>query len=222
MLILLVEDDPVIGRGLSVSLELEKYQVHWARDLRSAFKANEELKLDLVILDLGLPDGSGFEFLRQIRQNQSRLPVVILTAQTDEDTVVEGLQLGANDYVRKPFGQRELVARIKATLRQPNAREAQLRFDDLLLLTENRKALFAGKEINLNRREFDILHYMVQHAEKVVTRDAILQHLNKDSEIFDRTIDSHVSHLRGKFKETEIDSLQISSVYGVGYRLEKK
>lgn len=220
--ILLVEDDPVLGRGLVVNLELEKYQVQWVKDLKSAYETNEKSKLDLVILDLGLPDGSGFQFLQKIRDEDSRLPVIILTAQTDEDSVVHGLQSGANDYVKKPFGNRELLARIKTVLREPLSRDKQIRFEDILLLIDSRKVMAGEKEIELNRREFDILHHFLVHADKVVTRENLLSTLDKDGEIFDRTIDSHVSHLRSKLKQAGVSTVQISSVYGVGYRLEKK
>jgi DNA-binding response OmpR family regulator len=220
--ILLVEDDPVLGRGLSVNLELEGYRVLWVKDLKSAIKTNSQEKLDLVILDLGLPDGSGLNFLSEVRNTGSRLPILILTAQTDEDSVVEGLQNGANDYVRKPFGNKELLARIKNTLKEPQSREAQIRFGDVLILFEKRQVVYKETEIELNRREFDILSYFIQHAETVVTREALLQILDKDGEIFDRTIDSHVSHLRTRLRQAGVTSIQISSVYGVGYRMEKR
>lgn len=220
--ILLVEDDPVLGRGLSVNLELEDYRVLWVKDLKSATRTNGQEKLDLVILDLGLPDGSGLTFLSEIRAKGSRLPVLILTAQTDEDSVVEGLQKGANDYIRKPFGNKELLARIKNVLKEPQNREAQVRFGSLVVLFEKRQVFYNESEIELNRREFDILCYFLQHAETVVTRDVLLQILDKEGEIFDRTIDSHVSHLRARLRQAGVKSIQISSVYGVGYRLEKK
>ena len=109
--ILLIEDDPVLGKGVKLGLELEGYGVEWARDLRSAKAANETEKFDLAILDLGLPDGNGLTFCQGLREAGSRMPILILTAKTDEDTVVAGLTAGANDYIRKPFGSRELIAR---------------------------------------------------------------------------------------------------------------
>lgn len=220
--ILLIEDDPVLGRGLNVKLELEGYRVHWVRDLKSAFQANEQSGFNLVVLDLGLPDGSGLRFLRHLREKGLSTPVLILTAKTDEDSVVEGLHAGANDYVRKPFGNRELIARIKTVLREPQPGGKEFRYGDLLVCLDQRKVTFGGKDIDLNRREFDLLCYFVQHAESVVTREAILRALDKDGEIFDRTIDSHVSHMRGRLRRAGVESIQISSVYGIGYRLEKK
>lgn len=220
--ILFVEDDPVLGRGLNVNFELEGYQVEWVQNLRDASTAQSAKPFDLMILDLGLPDGDGLEFLKSLRQGGSNLPVVILTAKTDEDSVVEGLQSGANDYVRKPFGKRELFARIQTVLRKPQSNAERLNFDDLSITREQRRAIYRGKEIELNRREFEILSYFVEHAEAVVTRAALLQALNTDGGLSDRTIDSHISHLRARLRQAEVTELQITSIYGVGYRLEKK
>lgn len=219
MRILLVEDDPVLGRSQVVSFELEGYQVSWARDLKGARAANENEKFNIVVLDLGLPDGNGLDFLKELRQAQSRLPVIVLTAKTDEDTVVEALQIGANDYVRKPFSQKELFARVKAVLREPSVRNEQIRFGDLLLLPENRQAMFGDKHIDLNRREFDILLYLTELADTVVTRDRLIEKM--DGEMFDRTVDSHISHLRAKLKKAGLLTVKVSSVYGIGYRIEK-
>lgn len=104
---------------------------------------------------------------------------------------------------------------------ESQTQEQPIHFEGLLLDPDQRKALFNGTEITLNRREFDLLYYLVQHAESAVTREAILQVFDKEEKIFDRTIDSHISHLRGRFKKAGIQSIQISSIYGVGYRLEK-
>ncbi len=219
--ILLVEDDPIISRGLQVNLHTENYKVLAASSLASAHEINNSEKVDLVILDLGLPDGSGFSFLSKVRGAGSRLPVIILTAQTDEDSVVEGLQLGANDYMKKPFGNKELLARIKVTLREKQTKESQIRFGDLLIFNEKRQVFFKEKELELNRREFDILLHMIEHSEMIVSRESLLQLLDKDGEIFDRTIDSHISHIRARLRQAEATTVKISSVYGLGYRLEK-
>lgn len=220
--LLLVEDDPILGRSLTVYLELEGYKIEWARDLRSGTAANDKAQFDLVILDVNLPDGSGLDLCQLIRAKGSRVPIIFLTAKTDEDSVVAGFNAGANDYVKKPFGNRELLARIKASLRETTRRDAQMRFGDLLMLVDKRQVFAHEKEIDLNRREFDILAVLMNQAEAVVTRDNLLEALDKDGEIFDRTIDSHVSHIRTKLKKSELETVQISSVYGVGYRLEKK
>jgi two-component system OmpR family response regulator len=221
--ILLVEDDPVLGRGLNVNLELEGYKVQWARDLKTAAEMHAASKLNLIVLDLNLPDGNGISFLKTIRAAGSKVPVVILTAVTDEDSVVEGLQSGANDYVRKPFGNKELLARVKIALRETAGNRGQeVRYGELFVLVDERRIKYGDADIDLNRREFEVLSYFISHAEAVVTREALLSTLHKDGEIFDRTIDSHVSHVRTRLKQAGVTAIQISSVYGLGYRLEQK
>ena len=220
--ILVVEDDPILGRGLKLSLELDGHHVNWARDLRTGSAANANEAFELVILDLGLPDGSGLSLCSSLRDAGSRIPIIILTAKTDEDSVVAGLTAGANDYVRKPFGQKELLARVRTALRAPLLREDQIRFGEVLILKGQRKVMHQEREIDLNRREFDIFALLVDRAEQVVTRDQILNALDKNGEILDRTLDSHLSHIRKKFRSAGVQTIQISSVYGVGYRLEKK
>ncbi|MBC85621.1 MAG: DNA-binding response regulator [Bdellovibrionaceae bacterium] len=221
MNLMIVEDDPALARGLQVNLELEGYQVFWADSLKKAFEINDSQSLDLVVLDLGLADGTGFDFLKHVREVGSRLPVLILSAQTDEDSVVKGLQMGANDFVRKPFGNRELLARIKTILREPLLRENQLRFGEMILLLDQRVVKFRGNDISINRREFDILTHFMQRPGVIVSRENLIAAIDKDAEIYDRTIDSHVSHLRKKLKDNGVDTIKILSVYGMGYRIEK-
>lgn len=219
--VLLVEDDPVLGRGLSINLELAGYKVHWAKSLIEGSEIHQKSPLNLIVLDLNLPDGNGISFLKVVRESNAKLPVIILTAKTDEDSVVEGLQAGANDYVRKPFGQKELLARIKTVLREPESKQTQIRYGELLLLQDQRKIMAGDAEVDLHRREYDILSYFMEHAEAVVSRQTLLSFLDKDGEIFDRTIDSHVSHVRARLRQAQVKGIQISSVYGIGYRLEK-
>ncbi len=217
----IVEDDPILGRGLTVYLELEGFKITWVKDLKSAYASVENTPAELVILDVNLPDGSGLELCTKLRAKGSKIPVIFLTAKTDEDSVVAGFAAGANDYVKKPFGNRELLARIKVLLREPVKTEAQLKYGDLTVIPAKRQVFVREMEIDFNRREFDILSVFMRNSEAVVTREALLNALDKEGEIFDRTIDSHVSHIRTKLKKANIESVQITSVYGIGYRLEK-
>ena len=224
--ILLIEDDPGLGRGLSISLEAEFFKVTWVKTLKSAAEENYD-QYQLFLLDLNLPDGNGLDFLKKVRIENSRIPIIILTARTHEDSVVEGLLAGANDYVKKPFGHRELLARIRTALRTTSDRETgtnaqELNYGDLSISSTQRKAMYQEQEIELNRREFDILAHFVSRAEAVVTRESLLALFDKDGEIFDRTIDSHVSHIRSKLKKAGVERILISSVYGIGYRLEEE
>jgi len=218
--LLLVEDDPVLGKGLQVTLELESYVVRWARGFQEAERWVMEETPDVVLLDLHLPDGDGLVFLKNLRQARNTVPVVILTARTDEDTVVAGLRLGADDYVRKPFGNKELLARLEAATKTFAVQEGKVTFDGLTLWTDRRQVYFGDKELGLKRREFDLLLHLMQHAEAVVTRESVLDRFGSDGEIFDRTVDSHVSHLRSRLRQAGVRSVGISPVYGIGYRLE--
>lgn len=220
--ILLVEDDPVLAKSVQLNMELESWTVLRAANLAEARVLEAAGPIDAVILDLGLPDGSGLLFLKELRAKESRVPVLVLTAQTDEESVVAGLEFGANDYIRKPFSMRELMARIKIALKEPTLREHQVRFGPLLILKEARNASVDNIAIELNRREFDILTYLADHGGQVVTRERLLNRMDAEGEVFDRTIDSHISHIRARFKKAGVTQIAISSVYGVGYRLEEK
>lgn len=220
--LLLVEDDPVLGAGIKMNLEMENYDIAWAKDLRSAREMVDQTRPDLVLLDLGLPDGNGLVYCKELRDHGRSLPIVILTAQADEDAVVAGLTAGANDYIRKPFGNRELVARIKTALRHPSQRDDQTHFENILILRDQRRVVIDQKPIDLNRREFDIFTYLTNHGNSVVTRENLLQFLDREGEILDRTLDSHISHIRSKLKTADVTSVSITSVYGIGYRLETR
>jgi DNA-binding response OmpR family regulator len=219
---LLVEDDPILGAGIKMNLEMEKYEISWAKDLSSAREMSSRKQYDLVILDLGLPDGNGLHFCRELRGGGSRFPIIMLTALADEDSVVAGLSAGANDYIRKPFGNRELVARIKTALREPAASGDRVRFGNIVILKDQRRVQIDDKTVDFNRREFDILTYLVNHGDNIVSRENLLQFLDRDGEILDRTLDSHISHIRAKLKKAEVTNVTIASVYGIGYRLERR
>lgn len=221
MHLLIVEDDPIIARGLQVFLESVNYKVTHASTLAKAFDLFSNEKYNLVVLDLGLTDGSGFSFLSHVRGSNSLLPIIILTAQTDEDSVVKGLQSGANDYMKKPFSNRELHARIQTVLRATPTEESVITFGELQISKEQRSLKINDKSVEINRREFDLLCLLCQKPDAILTRERILTVLDKEGEIFDRTVDSHISHLRSKLRQAGASGIKISSVYGIGYRLEK-
>lgn len=220
--ILVVEDDPGIGKTLVFNLKDEGYDVLWAQSLKEAHKLFEEQVIDLILLDLGLPDGYGLDFCRDIRADEIDTPVLVLTATIEEESAVKSFDQGADDYIRKPFGMTEVLARIKRHLNISNTRSAILRFQDLTIMVDKREAYCQDNKINLNRREFDILVLFVRNAERVLTREEIFSQLSLDSDVSDRTIDSHLSHLRSTLKKMGELKHQISSIYGVGYKLEKK
>ncbi len=221
--ILLVEDDPILGKGLKFSLEKEGYEVLWVDSKTQAESAVMDKVFDIVTLDLNLPDGNGLSFAKWARKNYPRLPIFMITASGDEETVVAGFEAGAIDYVRKPFIMRELLARLKVALNERRNKVFRaLQYGEISIQPDHRMAKAGEVPIELPRRQFQILCHLVEHAESVVTRDSLISILDKGEEMFDRTIDSHVSYLRNKLRKSGANQIQITSVYGLGYRLEKK
>ncbi len=241
--ILVVDDEPAIVQVIRDRLLGEGFQVRAAGSGKAAL-ADARDPLDLIILDLMLPDLDGFEVLRRLRQQGIDLPVIILTARDDDVDVVVGLELGADDYVVKPFNPRELVARVRAVLRrraealslaarvaslearlpvgsdQPaSGREAPptgLHFD-----APARRAWYAGQLLELRPREYDLLHCLAQHRGQVLSRDTLLDQVWGTAEYYDdRTVDVHVHRLRHKLAEIDPDADPIQTERGIGYRLE--
>ncbi len=241
--ILVVDDEPAIVQIIRERLVGEGFQVHTAGDGEAALAALQET-LDLVILDLMLPDLDGFEVLRRMRQGGCDLPVIILTARDDDIDVIVGLELGADDYVIKPFNPRQLVARVRAVLRRRAealalaARVASLEarlpatptgpvppdgmpVRGLHFDPQARRAWFAGQRLDLRPREYDLLYFLAQHEGQVLSRDTLLDQVWGTAEyIDDRTVDVHVHRLRQKLVEIDPNADPIQTERGIGYRWE--
>lgn len=218
--ILLLEDDPVLGKGLQVHLQTAGYDVTWETHLDKARATNAQGAFDLLLLDVNLPDGSGFDLVKEVRNKGSRQPVLMLTARSDEDSVVAGFESGANDYIRKPFSNRELIARIQSHLKEPFARNEEIRCGPVTVLIDQRKVMIDGQDMEFNRREFDIFIHLARQPGAVLTREQLITRIDSADNILDRTIDSHFSHIRSKLKKKNVQNVAIRSVYGVGYTLE--
>jgi DNA-binding response OmpR family regulator len=221
--IFLLEDDPIVGKAIQLQLELESYKVEWAQSLADARRkmATSTGGTDLFLLDVNLPDGDGYEFCQWLRSQDNQNPVIFLTARTDEESVIRGFDEGANDYIRKPFSNKEMVARIKNQLSDKKATLDLVRFAGLTLI-KNQQILKNGESlISLNRREFEILTVFFEQPETIVTREQLIDRLASGDEIYDRTVDSHISHIRAKLTKNGVKEVKINSVYGQGYRLEK-
>jgi DNA-binding response OmpR family regulator len=216
--VLLVEDDPMIAKTLAMSLRYQGFELSIATSLRQAQAVLAERGFDLLMLDVGLPDGSGVDFCREVRGRDADVPILMLTARTEESTAVESIDGGADDYVRKPYGLLELTARMKRLV-QRRAKDASPAFGPVVIDTRRRLVMVDGRDLHLGKREFDILQLLVREGGGVVTREQILVMLDCDREIYDRTIDSHLSHLRRKLKDAGA-AVRIAAIYGVGYRLE--
>ncbi len=218
--ILIVEDDSQISRSLKLNLRLSGYDVSEASSVSEAWSKLEENHFDIVCLDIGLPDGSGMDLCQKIRMSGNEIPVLFISALTDEKIVVKAIIAGGDDYIRKPFGMDELKARIQKALKRFASGPTLLTKGLLTVDSSNRIVKFADELINLSRKEIEILTVLMKRCGDVVSRDMIISAIYEESETFDRTIDSHMSHLRKKLREVAGLTVQIVSVYGLGYRLE--
>jgi DNA-binding response OmpR family regulator len=219
--ILVVEDNAATARTLRVFLEAQGYVVDCVPDGRDALARFREGHVDLVLLDLMLPDLDGLAVCRHIRET-SRVPIVMLTARTADDDIAEGLEAGADDYVVKPFGSKTLLARIRRCLvraREPLGSSDVLQHGDVCLDVKRRVVERAGASIRLTRSEFDILQCLMRQPGRVFTRSQIIDvALGPDFDGFDRTVDTHVWNLRRKLGDRQGASRLIQSEPGVGYR----
>ena len=222
--LLFIEDDDSVRLALRLALEDEGYDVVEAADGRSGFEAFQRQEPDLVLLDLRLPDISGFDVCRQIRAS-SIVPIIIVTAQTDTYDLVAGLEAGADDYVTKPVVPKELAARIRASLRRVHLLESasmqqQSRFGDIELRREHGVALKGGVELNLTKTEFRLLCEFADHAGMVLSRDQLLERVWGYEYLGDsRLVDAHVRRLRVKIEDHPDEPKLIITARGIGYRL---
>lgn len=220
--ILVVEDEPSYVEALNVGLTVEGFVVVSAGTLSEGRTLLASTKPDLILLDLMLPDGSGIDFCREV-QNSTRTPVIMVTARTSEVDVVLGLEIGAADYVTKPYRLRELIARMRAVLRRPQSStdDEVITFGDLRLDLVRRSLTRAGQEIELSRKEFDLLALFASRLSQVVTREVCLDTLWWGSELTDtRTLDTHVKRLRQKIELDPANPEHLLTIRGVGFRLD--
>jgi len=220
--ILIVDDEPQMVRGLEDNLRFEGYETLSARDGREALALAVAESPDLILLDVMMPGMSGWDVCRELRAKGLAMPVIMLTARGEEADRVQGLELGADDYVAKPFGLRELLARIRAVLRRPGPRQKadEYAFGDVRVHTRARLAFKAGREVKLTRKEFDLLRYLVEFRGEIVTRDRLLDEVwGYDHFPTTRTVDTHILRLRQKFEDDPERPRHIVTVHGQGYRL---
>ncbi len=221
--VLLIDDDRRLFELLSSYLEQNGVSVTGASDGRAGLAKLEADVFDAVLLDVMMPGMDGLEVCKRIRA-KSRIPILMLTAKGDETDRVVGLELGADDYIPKPFGPRELLARLKAVLRraQPSAVAEQLKVGEITVDVTSREVSVAGKPAELTGIEFDILLALVRRCGRVVPRDSLLAEAGRsDVTVSERTVDVHISHLRQKLGDDPKVPRLIKTVRGVGYVLAK-
>lgn len=229
--ILVVEDEPALQDTLAYNLTRQGYTVHTSGDGLNALDMAHEHRPDLVVLDIMLPSLDGFEVCRLLRQ-QSNIPILMLTARDDEIDRVIGLEMGADDYLTKPFSMREFLARVKALLRRrrldlsevnaaaPEVKD-RLEFDNLVLDLARREVRLDGYALNLKPREYELLLFLANHHRQVLSRDLILERVwGWDFGGGSRTVDVHVRWIREKIEKDPADPKRIVTVRGAGYRFE--
>jgi len=219
--ILIVEDEESMRLGLVDNLEFDGFEVDIAENGEIGLKKIRENKYNLILLDVMLPKVSGFEVCKIIRAEGVKTPVILLTAKSEEIDKVLGLELGADDYVTKPFSLRELLARIKAVLRRTDSDIGeQVKIGNLDIDFESYNASENGKTVNLSSKEFDILHYLWNKKNKTVSRDELLINVwGEGVYTTQRTIDNFVLKLRQKIEENPNEPKKIITIHGIGYKL---
>jgi DNA-binding response OmpR family regulator len=221
--VLVVDDEVKILRLVKSYLEINGYTAFCAENGREGMELFERHQVSLILLDVMLPDFSGEEFCKKVRQ-ASDVPIIMLTAKVDEESIIRGLSIGADDYICKPFSPRQLMARVAAALRRSGGNREKaggfLACGDLTVDTEKHIASRNGKEVPLTRDEYSILTLLMSQRAKIFTREEILEAVKGgDYEGFDRSVDSHIKRLRAKLGDDPRAPQYILTVYGMGYRL---
>lgn len=222
MKILIIEDEPQMLENMRQTLEREKYRVETASDYRTANDKIGVYDYDCILLDITLPDGNGLELLKQLKKLGKEDGVIIVSAKDSLDDRINGLDLGADDYLPKPFHMAELHARVKAVLRRRNFDgNKTIVIGNVSINQESRSVTIAGTEITLNRKEYDILLYLISNKTRLVTKAALAEHVWGDhidqADSFD-FIYSQIKNLRKKLTDAN-STVEVEAVYGVGYKL---
>lgn len=220
--ILVIEDEQSILMALTDDLELEGYQVSSAKDGLHGLEIAKENRHDLIILDIMLPNMDGFEVCKQLRQAGLTTPVIMLTAKSQEVDKVLGLELGADDYVTKPFSPRELLARVKAILRRIKGIQSQMdtyNFGNVEIDFKKYEMKKKGKPVYLTTLEFSLIGFLIKHKDQVLERSVILDGVwGDDVYVLSKTVDTHIGHLRKKIEDDPANPRHIIGVRGVGYK----
>ena len=228
--VLVVDDESQIVEVLRAYLEREGMIVETCGSVAEAVPALTRIAPDVLVLDITLPDGSGLDVLRAAASPNARIPTIMLTARGDEADRVLGLELGADDYVTKPFSPRELVARVRSLLRRTSHDAAhpsegtpsrRTRVGDLEIDHTFHEVRVGGNPVNLTATEFKILTILAENPGEVFTRSSLLDRLHDDGEIFERTLDRHINNLRKKIEKDPRNPEYVVTVYGVGYKMKK-
>lgn len=224
MRLLLVEDDSIIAKNIIIFLKRKGYSIDLSESIEEAYDKAVSEDYDLIILDRGLPDGDGITLIKKIRSEEVHTPILVLTARNEDADIIEGLNLGADDYLSKPFDMEVLTARIKALSRRLNKIPLKpiIQIDDLILNLNSAEVKRNNIIIKLSPREYSILEYMAIHPNQVIDRMTLLSHAwDENVDMFSNTVDVHIKYLRNKIDEGHQVKL-IKTIRGKGYMLCKK
>lgn len=227
--ILIIEDERAVARGLEYGLTSEGFTVLWADTGQQGLELARRQNPQLILLDIRLPDVSGFDVCRQLRAEGKRMPILMLTARDEEVDKVLGLELGADDYVVKPYSLRELISRIRALLRRAYgdlaavSEEERLTFGEIEVDLERLQLYRRGQLVNLTPTEFRLLRYLVAHPDRPFSRNALIEAVwGYDSDLGNqRTVDAHMRHLREKLEDDPSNPRWFVTVRGIGYKFER-
>lgn len=221
MKLLIIEDEPEMLENMAQTLERQHYIVETAADYKSALHKIGVYDYDCILLDISLPDGNGLDLLKQLKASGKDEGVIIVSAKDSLDDRLEGLNLGADDYLPKPFHMAELHARVKAVLRRRHFEgNQQINVGNVIIFPESREVKIDDDMVVLNRKEFDILMYLITNKKRLVTKSALAEHVWGDHIDQSDSFDFIYSQIKNLRKKLEKASLTIEAVYGVGYKLE--
>ena len=220
--ILIVEDDPQISNMIQFAME-SKYRITSVIDIEAALNVLSKIEINLILLDWMLPGLTGIELMRRLKRtkNSKNIPIIMLTAKSEESDKLKGFANGADDFVTKPFSIYELEARIKAVLHRTRATDTEPKFSSFQLLPEEKKVIIQGEEIKVTKKEFNILEYLYNNKNRVCTRDGIIESCWDNDDVTDRVIDVNIRRIRKKL-EPYGGKVIIDSVRGFGYKLLEK
>ncbi len=226
--VLIVDDEFAIRDMLRMALEIADFRCIEAENIQEAFTLIVDERPDIILLDWMLPGGSGLELLRRMKRDDSTsdVPVIMITAKTAEDNIIQGLDVGADDYLVKPFAPRELIARIKALLRRAGGgrEEARIQVEGLVLDGESRRIFIEEQAVDMGPTEFNLLHFFMSHPERAYTRSQLLDQVwGANVYVEERTVDVHIRRLRKALQTDDADySNLIQTVRGTGYRFSTR
>jgi DNA-binding response OmpR family regulator len=223
MKLLIVEDNTKLLKAVTETLENEKYVCETVENFKTAYEKIFLYRYDVMVVDINLPDGSGLELIREIKKQNPETGIIVVSARNSLDNKIEGLDLGADDYITKPFDMAELVARVKALLRRRSfSGSNSVTFSGLTIDTSSREVFAGTRRIDLTKSEYDILLFFFSNPGRVLTRESIAEHIWGDNMDLADSFDfiySHIKNLRKKITATGIED-PVKAVYGIGYKLE--